>query len=89
VSPLGRLNATDSCGTSKADEELREFRERFGIVPHSAFLYHYARLIEITHALERLEALLEDPQILETHVRALAGVNVDQGVGMIEALVER
>jgi len=55
------------------------------VVAHSAFLYHYARLIEIVYALERIEALLDDPQILETHVRATAGVNATEGVGMIEA----
>ena len=54
-------------------------------VAHSAFLYHYARLIEIIFALERIEALLADPQILDTHVRATAGVNSLEGVGMIEA----
>jgi len=85
VGPLGRLNAADSCGTPAADVELREFRERFGTVVHSAFLYHYARLIEIVHALEKIEALLQDPQILDTHVRATAGVNALEGVGMIEA----
>lgn len=52
---------------------------------HSAFLYHYARVIEIVFALERIEALLHDPQILDTHVRATAGVNALEGVGMIEA----
>jgi NAD-reducing hydrogenase large subunit len=85
VGPLARLNAADQCGTSNADAELAEFRERFGRVPHSAFLYHYARLIEITYALERIEALLADPQILDRHVRATAGVNSLEGVGMIEA----
>ena len=85
VGPLGRLNAADSCGTPAADVELCEFRERFGTVVHSAFLYHYARLIEIVHALEKIEALLQDPQILDTHVRATAGVNALEGVGMIEA----
>ena len=85
VGPLGRLNAADQCGTPLADAELREFRQRFGSVAQSAFLYHYARLIEITYALERIETLLADPQILETHVRATAGVNALEGVGMIEA----
>jgi NAD-reducing hydrogenase large subunit len=85
VGPLGRLNTADSCGTPKADKELREFRQRFGSVAHSAFLYHYARLIEVTYALERMEMLLDDPQILETHVRAVAGVNANEGVGIIEA----
>jgi len=85
VGPLGRLNAADRCGTPAADTEFREFHERFGVVAHSAFLYHYARLIEIIYALERMEALLNDPQILDTHVRATAGVNALDGVGMIEA----
>lgn len=85
VGPLGRLNAADACGTPLADAELAEFRQRFGNVAHSAFLYHYARLIEIVYALERIEVLLNDPQILDTHVRATAGVNALEGVGMIEA----
>jgi len=85
VGPLGRLNATDRCNTPKADAELVEFRQRFGTVANSAFLYHYARLIEIIYALERIDALLHDPQILELQVRATAGVNATEGVGMIEA----
>jgi NAD-reducing hydrogenase large subunit len=85
VGPLGRLNAADRCGTPRADSELQEFRSRFGYPAHSAFLYHYARLIEITCALEKIELLLADPKILDTHVRATAGVNLLEGVGMIEA----
>ena len=68
-----------------ADAEFKEFHQRFGAVAHSAFLYHYARLVEIVYALEKIQSLLEDPQILDTHVRATAGVNSLAGVGMIEA----
>jgi NAD-reducing hydrogenase large subunit len=85
VGPLARLNACDQCGTPHADAELAEFRQRFGSPAHSSFLYHYARLIEIIYSLERIEALLNDPQILDTHVRAQGGVNALEGVGMIEA----
>jgi NAD-reducing hydrogenase large subunit len=85
VGPLARLNAADRCGTPKADAEFQEFHQRFGKVAHSAFLYHYARLVEVVHALERIEQLLNDPKILDTHVRATAGVNALEGVGMIEA----
>lgn len=85
VGPLARLNAADRMGTPQADAELEEFRQRFGRVAHSAFLYHYARLIEVVYALERMEALANDPRILDTHVRAKAGVNALEGVGMIEA----
>ena len=85
VGPLARLNVADNCGTPEADKELAEFRQRFGPLAHSSFLYHYARLIEAIHALERMEALLGDARILDTHVRARAGVNAMEGVGMIEA----
>lgn len=85
VGPLGRLNAASQCGTPAADAEFAEFHQRFGAVAHSAFLYHYARLIEIVYAVERIQQLLDDPRILDTHVRATAGVNALEGVGMIEA----
>jgi len=85
VGPLARINAADRCGTPRADAEFAEFHQRFGSPAHSAFLYHYARLIETVYALERIEALLNDPQILDTHVRGTGGVNALEGVGMIEA----
>jgi NAD-reducing hydrogenase large subunit len=85
VGPLGRINVANACGTPLADAELQEFRQRFGRVPHSAFLYHYARLIEVLYALERMNLLLEKPEVLDTHVRANAGVNALEGVGVIEA----
>ena len=69
----------------RADAELREFRQRFGRMAHSSFHYHYARLIEVLYAIECTKILLLEPDILDTHVRAGAGVNALEGVGMIEA----
>jgi NAD-reducing hydrogenase large subunit len=85
VGPLARLNVADRCGTPLADVELAEFRERYGRIVQSGFHYHYARLIEALYALERMQALLDDPAILDTKVRAHAGVNDLEGVGVIEA----
>jgi NAD-reducing hydrogenase large subunit len=85
VGPLARLNVAERTATPAADRELQEYRQRFGRMVHSAFHYHYARLIELTHALEKMERLLADPAILDTHVRARAAVNCLEGVGMIEA----
>jgi NAD-reducing hydrogenase large subunit len=85
VGPLARLNVADRAGTPMADAELAEFRQRFGPVPESSFLYHYARLIEVIYALERIRQLLETPGILDTQVRAQAGVNGPEGIGVIEA----
>jgi NAD-reducing hydrogenase large subunit len=85
VGPLARINAADRCGSPKADQEAAELHQRFGRPAHSSFLYHYARLIELLHSLERIGDLLNDPMILDRHVRATAGVNSPVGVGMIEA----
>jgi NAD-reducing hydrogenase large subunit len=85
VGPLARLNVASGCGTPEADAEFSEFHQRAGAVVESAFHYHWARLIEIIHALEKMEALLADPEVLDRHVRARAGVNALEGVGMIEA----
>ena len=85
VGPLARLNVADRCGTPLADAELEEFRQRCGPLVHSSFHYHYARLIELLHGLEKIELLLADPEILSKHVRSRASVNSLEGVGAIEA----
>jgi NAD-reducing hydrogenase large subunit len=69
----------------EADAELKEFRQRYGRIVHSAFHYHYARLIEIIYALERMEQVLDDPAILDKQVRAQASVNSLEGIGIAEA----
>lgn len=87
VGPLARLNICSGMGTPLADAELAEFRRRGnaqGIVT-SSFMYHYARLIEILAALERIQMLLEDPDILSPRVRASGGINKLHGVGVSEA----
>jgi NAD-reducing hydrogenase large subunit len=86
VGPLARLNVAKHAGTPKADKELREFRAlgRSGIVSRS-FHYHYARLIEMVHCVERIEELLADPLLYGTKVRADARPNNLHAVGCCEA----
>lgn len=85
VGPLARLNVANECGTPLADQELAEFHcLEMGAVL-SSFHYHYARLIEILYGIERIEQLLNDPNILDKNVRAHAGVNNLEGVGVSEA----
>ena len=85
VGPLARLNVCDHIGAPLADAELVEYRQRGGRTVHSSFFYHYARLIEILAATEFIEALLADPAMHATHLRAEAGVNRLEGVGVSEA----
>jgi NAD-reducing hydrogenase large subunit len=85
VGPLARLNVADRCGTPRADQEWAEFRELERGAILSSFYYHYARLIEILHAIEKMEMLLASPSILSRNVRAFAGANNGEGIGVSEA----
>lgn len=86
VGPLSRLNNCDHCGTPLADDALEFFRslEPGGMV-NSSFHYHVARLVEIIFAMERLDQLVNDPEILQTRVRARARGNRNEGIGVAEA----
>ncbi|MBE9225054.1 Ni/Fe hydrogenase subunit alpha [Phormidium sp. LEGE 05292] len=86
VGPLARLNVCDYIGTPAADKELLEFRDRAGgKAANSSFFYHYARLVEILAAIEKIEQLVEDPDVVSSRVRADAGVNNLEAVGVSEA----
>ncbi|WP_413200457.1 Ni/Fe hydrogenase subunit alpha [Nostoc piscinale] len=85
VGPLARLNICNRIGTPLADQELQEFRDRGQGTVKSSFFYHYARLIEIIACIEHIEILLNDPDILSTRLRAEAGINQLEGVGVSEA----
>jgi len=86
VGPLARLNCCDHIGTPLADEALARFRATAGgKAVTSSFHYHYARLIEIVAALERIRIYFDDPDILSARVRAEAGINEREGVGVHEA----
>src|SRR5579883_726629 len=85
VGPLARLNICTHIGMPLADQELREFRDRGNGTVTSSFFYHYARLIEILGAIETIEQMIDDPDLRSTRLRADAGINQRQGVGVSEA----
>ena len=85
VGPLARLNVARSAGTARADRELREFKQRSQGAVCQSFFYHLARLIEMLHAIERIDELTDDPDLLRQHIRANAGQNRHHGVGSCEA----
>ncbi|OKH33570.1 Ni/Fe hydrogenase subunit alpha [[Phormidium ambiguum] IAM M-71] len=86
VGPLARLNVCNYIGTPAADKELQEFRDRAGgKAANSSFFYHYARLVEILTAIEKIEQLVEDPDIVSKRVRADAGINNLEAIGVSEA----
>jgi NAD-reducing hydrogenase large subunit len=87
VGPLGRLNVADKINTPLANEEFKLFKGINGGKPvEGSLYYHYARLIEVLYALERIGELLDDPDILSTDVRTYPPIELaGHGVGVIEA----
>jgi NAD-reducing hydrogenase large subunit len=86
VGPLARINICDFAGTPRADREIRQFRRlNHGKPVLGSFYTHYARLIELLFSLEKIEELIEDPQLFDPHIRAIAGANEPMGIGIMEA----
>jgi len=87
VGPLGRLNVVDKIGTPMADEEFKLFKQiNDGKPVEGSLYYHYARLIEVLYALERIGELLDDPDIMSNDIRAYPTTRLTgHGVGVIEA----
>ena len=85
VGPLARLNIADRISTPLANHELQEWRSPGTAPRHGSFYYHWARLIEIVYALERIEQLLHDHDICSTEILVSAQPTHEQGVGVIEA----
>jgi NAD-reducing hydrogenase large subunit len=85
VGPLARLNIAARMGVPLADREFDEFHQRAGGTANASFYFHYARLIEILAATEYIERLLDDTDLLSDRVRAQAGVNQLEAVGVSEA----
>ncbi len=85
VNTLARLNVCDKINTPLAQAELEEFRSRFGRPAQSTMLYHWARLIELVYACERVLELLADPDITDPHVRNEVTPQAGRGVGCVEA----
>jgi NAD-reducing hydrogenase large subunit len=91
VGPLARLNVCERIGTSWADAELAELRQRSGTVESggriitSSFAYHHARLVEIVACLEGIEQLVADDALMGGRIRAHASLNANGAVGVSEA----
>ncbi len=85
VGPLARLNIASHAGTPLADTELKEFKKLANGPVLGSFYFHHARLIDILYGIEKIEQIFSDSTILDTHVRATAGVNRLEGAGIAEA----
>jgi F420-non-reducing hydrogenase large subunit len=86
VAPLARLNVADGMATPLAQAEYERFFSTLGGKPvHQTLAMHWARLIEMLYAAERLSELVKDPEITSPQVRAIPTDKPSEGVGVIEA----
>jgi F420-non-reducing hydrogenase large subunit len=93
ATPLSRLNAADGMATPKAQEAYEKFYETLGSKKvdgryqpvHHTLAAHWARLVELLYAAERMEELLSDPAITDPNVRVVVTNTPDEGIGCVEA----
>jgi len=86
VGPLARIQVCDRLSTQLAEAERQNFVAVGDGKPlHGALLYHWARMIEMLHAAELARDLLDDPDIIGTHLIADKGPRQSEAVGVIEA----
>jgi len=86
VAPLARLNAADGMATPKAQEVYEQFYSTLGGKPvHHTLANHWARLVELLYAAERMKELAQDPDIANPHVRTIPTATPKEGIGAVEA----
>lgn len=84
--PLSRLNAADGMATPRAQEAYEQFYKVLGGKPvHHTLATHWARLVELLYAAERMLELATDPEITSPEVRAIPTKKPTVGIGTVEA----
>jgi NAD-reducing hydrogenase large subunit len=86
VGPLARMNTCDFIDTPEAEAARRELRALHGQRPCGLTMaYHWARMIELLHAAEKIRELLHDPDLQGDDLIAPPGERREEYVAMIEA----
>jgi NAD-reducing hydrogenase large subunit len=85
VGPLARLNTADFIDTPEAEAERKIFMGLTEGKPNNLTMaYHWARLIELLHSMEKIQELLHDPD-LQGEDLIVKGARREEAVGVIEA----
>jgi F420-non-reducing hydrogenase large subunit len=86
ATPLSRLNAADGMATPLAQEAYDKMYSTLGGKPANYTLAtHWARLVELLYAAERLLELSRDPEITSPNIRNIPTAKPDEGVAIVEA----
>ena len=85
VGPLARVNNADYFDTPEAEAARREFMAVTDNKPNNITMaYHWARMIELLHSCEKINELLQDPDLQGTDL-VVKGDRREEAVGIIEA----
>ncbi len=85
VGPLSRINACDFIDTSEAEAARKDFMSLTNGRPnHITMAYHWARMIEVLHSMEKIAELLDDPD-LQGDDLVVKGERRSEGIGILEA----
>lgn len=86
ATPLSRLNAADGMATPLAQEQYEQFYDTLGGKPvHQRLAIHWARLIEVLYAAERIVELATDPEITSSDFHRVPTEIPTEGVAIVEA----
>jgi F420-non-reducing hydrogenase large subunit len=86
VAPLARLNVSDGMATPLAQKAYEEFYATLGGKPvHHTLANHWARVIEMLYAAERMNELINDPEITSKDLRVIPTAKPTVGIGVVEA----
>jgi F420-non-reducing hydrogenase large subunit len=86
ATPLSRLNAADGMATPRAQEAYEKLYATLGGKPvHHTLATHWARLVELLYAAERMLELATDEEITSPNVRTIPTETPTVGVGIVEA----
>jgi F420-non-reducing hydrogenase large subunit len=86
VAPLARLNAAAGMATPLAQEAFDEYFATLGGRPvHHTLANHWARVVELLYAAERIVELVNDPEITSPAVRTIPTEKPHHGIGVVEA----
>lgn len=86
VAPLARLNVADGMATPLAQKAYEEYFSTLGGKPvHYTLANHWARVVEMIYAAERIRELLDDPEITSKDLRNIPTETPRVGIGAVEA----
>jgi F420-non-reducing hydrogenase large subunit len=86
VAPLARLNVAEGMATPLAHTAYKIFFLTLGAKPvHHTLANHWARVIEMLYAAERMQELAADPELTDVNVRTLPTEKPTEGIGIVEA----